>query len=96
MAEEEARDLLPGPPEIVLGVVSGSNEVPQGFVVLTGDPDGSQLADTKQLCQANGVTAISFDVVSRTDRRQGRCDDNTGTPSELKKRYRPKPVGPAS
>ena len=72
LPEQELGQPVHGSAEVVLGVKPTADQVPQSLVLLTWDPDGCEIAGTKQSGQGDGVSIVSFDPITSASGNQRR------------------------
>jgi hypothetical protein len=70
LPEQELGQPVHGSAEVVLGVEAAANQVPQSLVLLTRDPDGCEIAGTKQSRQGDGISLVSLDPITSTSGNQ--------------------------
>ncbi len=78
MAQQELAQPLTRAVLILPGVLAGSHQVPQGFVIRIRDPHRRKIAGTITARQFRGIAPIRLDAIACFDRHQARSHHFTG------------------
>src|SRR5690606_18746457 len=71
VAQQELQEALTGSMLILLGVLSGSGQIPQRLMGFVGHPDRLQFPCAQQLSQPHRVPAVGLHPVANSNRNQG-------------------------
>jgi hypothetical protein len=76
LAQQKARELLPGPAQRMHGIKTCSYQITHCFVPGIRNPHRGELARPMQPCQTGRVAPVGLDPVARPLWDQRRRDDN--------------------